>query len=262
MSQTISTWQQYARAVVRVDDLDPTYGFMNKARKLKGDAWANRMVTHLLLFYDLGGAVRCAENSTEDDFWNYVTHGYHLFNRGTERRHSRGELGKKYIANLRDRGTPSEIMEKLYGPTYTELYRNVLADFDGCGFGPYFIWKIMDIQDRCLGRPISLSLAEACKYMPDQPRKCAGATFPQLCLEDAIREVTDAVEDLPAPGCETRGCGYSEAETILCTIHSFFNTKTYSIGDDVHKRHKQLKEFPELLPLLPPDLDWSQYKRA
>jgi len=258
----IESWRDYARAVVEVDDLDPTYGFFNKARQVKGDEWANRAVLHLLLFYDLGGAVRAANDTWEETFWEYVANHYNEAKRGTERRHSRGDLGRRYIANLRERGTPMVIMERLHAPVYTEMYRKIEKEFAGCGFGPYFIWKIMDLQDRCLGRRVTLNMQEAIRYMPDQPRKCAAETFPTHTLEGAIRNVVEAVSDLAAPGDPNRGCGYSEAETILCTIHSFFKTKTYNIGDDITKRHKQLAEFPYLARLLPPQQDWSQYVRS
>lgn len=259
----IQNWRQFADITIAVHDLDPTYDFLYQASMVYGEDWSDRFMLHYLMFYNLGGAARAANGSTDDSFWDYVTNGYHLFKRGTERRHFRGELGSKAIGNLRKHGPPSEIIRDMYAPTYTELIKLFQTKFAGCGFGPYFIWKLMDLQDRVYGRPIRLNKDEALKYMPDEPRKCAATLWPHKALSSSLTDVTAFILNLPykAPGMPNRQCGYAEAETVLCMLKGFFITRTHTIGDDVASKHKQLADFPDLLALLPPNQDWSCYER-
>lgn len=259
----IQNWRDFATETIRVHDLDPTYDFLYAAKQEKGVEWASRFALHYLMFYDLGGAARCANSCDDDGFWDYITHGYFLFKRGTERRHSRGKLGETYVGNLRSKGTPTQILERMHMPIYADLVKKVDRDFKGCGFGPYFIWKVMDFQDRIFERPIRLNLEDALKYMPDEPRKCAASIWPNRSLKETLIKVTGHILHLPfqAPGVPNRPCQFAEAETVLCMLKGFFLTKSHTLGDDLASKHDSLKDFPDLLPLLPPQLDWSFYER-
>jgi hypothetical protein len=256
----ISRWDDFARLTVQTGDLDPMYDMMAKARQIKGDRWINRYALHFFMFYDAGGAARCANDDTP--FWSYVTNGYHLFRRGTERRHFRGDNGKTAVVSIQLKGEPEAVWSRMSAPTYTNLLANINQNFQQCQIGPYFAWKAMDILDRCLGFPVILTRAEAVKGIPDQPKECAKAVFPHLSLGDALDTVVDAIKDLPAPGVDNRNCGYSEAETVLCMLKGYFITKTHTIGDDVDEKHEQMKDFPDLCELLPTKQNWSKYERG
>lgn len=258
----ISNWRDFAKVTIETNDLDPTYVFLHNARKAKGDDWATKFAIHYLCFYDLGEAVMAAESSDQNTFWNYVLETYPIVHRGTERRHSRGEKGLEFIRNLASKGLPMDIWKKMYAPNYTSLVNTFKADFQNCGFGPYFVWKVMDFQDRIWGRPIHMTLADAVKHCPDEPRKCAKIVWPELHFHDAMEIVTDYVRKFPAPPSGDRQCSYAEAETVLCMMKGYFITKTHTIGDDVDSKYKQLARFPELLQYLPPKQDWSQYERG
>ena len=260
MPTVINSWQEYARTVIEVDDLDPTYNLMRKVRGVKGPDFLDRLTLHMFMFYDMGEAAKCAYATETGDFWEYIMDTYPTAKRGTERRHFRGSNGLGAIAAIRAKGTPHDFWVALHESNYTQLCYNILNNFQGCQIGPYFAWKAMDILDRCHGMPVSLSIREAVRGLPAQPLQCAKDVFPHLTTDQALSAIVEATYDLPAPGDPFRNCGYSEAETILCTIKGFFQTRTYKIGDDVAKRHKQLKDFPELRVLLPPNLDWTQYE--
>lgn len=257
----ISNWRDFADATVETHDLDPTYDFLYAARMDLGEAWAARFAVHYLMFYDLGGAARCADHTEDKDFWNYITHGYHLFKRGTERRHSRGKTGAKYVYNMSFMGSPLEIIEKMWAPDLTKLTKKIETDFVNCGFGPYFIWKVMDFQDRIFGNPVSLSMGEVLKFCPNEPRKCAAAVWPDVRFDDVIENVSKYIARWPAPGEPGGKCWYAEAETVLCMMKGFFLTRTHTIGDDVDTKWSQLRDFPHLHKYLPPQLDWSIYER-
>lgn len=260
--KSIETWYDFARVTVQTKDLDPTYDFLWNARQEMGDNWADRFALHMLMFYDLGGAVAAAQQTNEHNFWEYVLDNYTAFPRGTERRHSRGTLGLGYVTELSKRGSPTKLLGKMTGEYYTYLVKTVERDFKGCGFGPYFIWKVLDYQERCLGRAIYLTLDECLKYMPAEPRKCAATLWPHTSLRVVVDGVRKAIYNLPAPGSPDRLCSYQEVETVLCMLKGYFITKTHTIGDDIDEKHEQLRKWPEFLKFLPPKQDWSQYVRV
>jgi len=260
-STVIDTWQKFAKVTIETDDLDPSYIFLKRARELKGESWACRFVIHFLCFYDLGGAVKAADQTTDSSFWDYTIANFHAFPRGTERRHSRGDIGLGYITNLSQHGSPTRIWGMMQAPTYTDLVRTFNYGFKGCGFGPYFIWKVLDLQERVWGRKISLSLEEAVRYCPDEPRRCATFLWPEERFSEVMTKVALYVSNFPAPN-GGRPCSYQEAETVLCMLKGYFITKTHTIGDDVDEKHNQLYRWPELQALLPPKQDWRQYERG
>jgi hypothetical protein len=218
-----------------------------------------RFALHYFMFYDLGGAARCAYDDTP--FWSYVTNGYQLFKRGTSRRHFRGDKGLTAIRGLCEHGEPGDVFAAMYQPTYAGLVHHLQDDFQGCEIGPYFSWKLMDIFDRCLGRPVRCSLPETLKFLPETPRKGAKTFFPDKNLTEALMSIVRTISHLPAPGIDNRSCDLPEAETILCAIYGY-QKGTYKVGDDISSRHEELKDFPELLKMLPPNRDWSKYARG
>lgn len=258
----ITNWRDFAKVTIETRDLDPTYVFLYNARKAKGNDWATRFVMHYLCFYDLGDAVGAANRTGQEDFWEYTINNYPYFNRGTERRHSRGQLGLSYVQHLSSHGTPYDIWNDMYAPNYVDLVKKFKVNYIGCGFGPYFVWKVMDFQDRVWGAPIRVTLEDAVRYCPDDPRKCAKILWPELHFQDVMEIVHDYVKKFPAPPSGDRMCSYAEAETVLCMLKGYFITKTHTVGDDIDSKYKQLARHPELLQYLPPKLDWSQYERG
>ena len=241
-------------------DLDPTYDFLFAAKQDQGQDWLNRFSLHYLMFYDLGGALAAARDTEEANFWAYVQDNYDDFPRGTERRHSRGVVGRLYLENMVTKGTPRGIMRDMYSPSYSGLVSVMISRFKSCGFGPYFIWKVMDFQDRIYERPVRLSLLEADKYCPDEPRRCANTLW-DMPFPHVLSFVAGSIKDMPAPGAPDRTCDLPEAETILCMLKGWGVTKTHTIGDDVDSKWEQLRKFPEFHKYLPTKQDWSKYER-
>lgn len=261
--ELISNWRDFAKATILTNDLDPTYVFLYNAKKELGESWATRFAVHYLCFYDLGGAIRAANQTHDNTFWAYVLGNYREFPRGTERRHSRGELGLGYVTELSKRGSPQRVWEWMGNSrNYSDLVLRFKMDFQNCGFGPYFIWKVLDFQERIWDNPITLSLDEAVKYCPNDSRKCAAILWPDKDFKTALTDVTDYISQFLAPPKGDRPCSYQEAETILCMLKGYFITKTHTIGDDVDSKYAQLAHFPEYHRFLPPKQDWIRYVRA
>ena len=258
MSIIINNWRQFARVTVETGDIDPMYFLMNGMDK----SYRERFATHFFMFYHAGEAAKCAGETTNGTFWDYVVKNYDSCRRGTERRHFRGDKGKQAIMSMEMIGPPNQIWEEMYATDLSRLTEKIRSKFKGCQIGPYFIWKAMDILDRCMDLPVNLRLSEAVKGMPEEPFKCARTLWPNLSVEKALALVTDEIKDLPAPGAIGKKCGYAEAETVLCMIKGFFLTKSHTIGDDVEEKYYQLRDYPELHKYLPARLDWTQYVRA
>jgi hypothetical protein len=254
-------WRRFARFTVQTKDLDPMYDLIYNGRMKYGLDWAEQYALTFFLFYDAGEAAKMARVPT-DEYWEVIANWYPHFKRGTERRHFRGDKGFTAVSRMRKMGDPHTIWETMYGTTYTELRKNIEVYFHSCQIGPYFIWKAMDIMDRCLGMPIDCSGEEALVGLPDEPREAAKYFFPDLTLIETLYQVSQEVEEMTAPGEPNRMCDYPEAETILCMMKGYFGTKTHTIGDDVDEKHEQLKDYPELRSLLPPQLIWKTYEQA
>lgn len=249
-------WTNFAVNLVSTGEIDPPYEIIHKGGQLYGDEWAERFALHYFLFYDLGGAARCAEDTTP--FWSYVTRGYEHFKRGKARRHFRGKNGDKAIRLLSEYPTPGDLFAALYEPTYVDMYYLIEDKFEGCQIGDYFRWKLMDIFDRCLGRPVSLNMKEVLKFLPETPRKGAKQFFPNQNLTTSLMSVVRTISHLPAPGNPNRPCDLPEAETILCAMYGA-RKGTYHFGMDLDHRRQELKDFPHLVTLLPAHQDWSKY---
>lgn len=260
MSILVNNWGQFARITVQTHDLDPMYDFINNARQVKGQTWADKFALHFFMFYDAGGAAAAADHN--GDFWKYVLDNFDKFKRGTERRHYRSEKGFKAAKRLSSFGSPSNVWENMYRQNYTDMVNNIKDKFFGCEIGPYFMWKAYDLMDRGLGLSISLTLDEAARNIPDEPRKCAAVVFPDLSLKEVLAKVAVQIQDLPAPGSDNRTCSYSEAETVLCMMKGYFLTKTHQIGDDIQEKHMQLASHPEYLQFLPKRVNLNDYKRG
>jgi len=256
----ITSWRDFAEITVDTHDLDPMYDLIYGIRRRYGMPAAERYALHFFLFYDAGEAAGCMFSKVP--FWTYIDNNYRTCRRGTERRHFRGDNGSRAIAILRTIGEPRDVWGTLYRPNYDEFVHNVNTNFKGCQIGPYFMWKAMDIFDRCLGQPMELYHRTAAKYMPEEPLKCAKAVWPDSPAMFSLERVVTAIAHLTAPGEPNRACSYPEAETVLCMMKGYFITKTHTVGDDVAEKHRQLKDYPLLTEILPKQQDWKQYVRG
>jgi len=225
------------------------YQMAYHARALKGEEWVKRYCLHFLLFYHAGDAARAAE-----EHWSWSRYEYEFDNlqRGTERRHYRGAQGRNAMARLRGATeSPATAFESMVAGNYTSLvHLFTKGPFRGCGFGEYFIWKVLDLQTRVFDHDIELSLDEACQYLPKEPKEAAVHVFPDLSRSQALETVLAHIQSIPL-GYRAGYCALQEAETVLCMIKGAFITKTHQIGDDIEDKRKALDGWPELQSLLP-----------
>lgn len=240
MTESIKTWQRFAQVLIETNELDPTYPLIKNLHETMDKWWFSRFMIYFMLFYDLGGAIKCADNTRSANFWDYVTDASNnpQTKRGSARRHFRGLNASRAIAVLRGFDL-YELVEDWHAPTYTELYRKMTTKYARSQMGPYFIWKLYDLQNICLDRPISLSLDEAVKFMPEEPRQNAAMAFPKASFRQVLTVMTAEVAELPHPVREGY-CGLAEVETILCAFKGYFGTKSHWVGQDIAQRHEEL----------------------
>jgi len=261
MTEQIKNWQRFAEVLIETNELDPTYSVIKGLYETMDRGWFSRFMVYFMLFYDLGDAVKCADSTKVDNFsfWNYVTDAAEnpKTKRGGARRHFRGLNASRAIATLR-KFPLYELVDDWYAPTYTSIYLKMVSKYAGTQMGPYFIWKLYDIQNICLGRPIKLSLDEALKYMPEEPRKNAGMFFPEYTFRQVLTVMTAEVAKYPHP-VRDGYCGYAEVETILCALKGYFGTKSHWIGEDIGSRYDELSLYPNIQDLLPPPIVRGTY---
>ena len=249
------------------------YSVIAGLNKTKPRDWMGRYIMAFLLYYDAGQAADLADGLTDENFWDRLIElegeGFQKLKRGTERRHFRGAAALKALQNFKNRpiNQPWSLLKHMYygdivsyepqdDPTYTELYKRMTNAYSGTQFGPYFIWKLYDIFNVCLDMPITLSLDEALKYMPEEPRKAAIAIFGDF--QRGLIKVADYVNQFDHPVRPGR-CEYAEAETVLCMLKGAFLTRTHTIGDDIYEKRVQLELHSELRELLPPLVPAKEY---
>ena len=243
-------WKEFATITISTNDLDPTYQMLYHARTEYGDDWVARFCLHMLMFYHIGEAADAAFIEG-DKFWEHVQDNYETCKRGTERRHFRGEAGRRSISSLiqASGNAPQGLLARFHSPLYPTLYRNISSALEG--FGAYFIWKWADYLDSVFLMPIDYN--GALPYMPDQPIKCAKKLWPNQSVEATLSMVVDYISQMDAPPSHTRKCDIPEAETILCMLKGYFITHSHKIGDDIDDKHKALGDDPyNLARFLPP----------
>lgn len=261
----VRTWQDYAKAVIETQELDPVYVMIYNASLVKGQDWAKLFCLHMLMFYHTGEAAAAAEEGP-NYFYTHILDQYATLRRGTERRHYRGRNGLDSLQSVRDYSPyPLDFFDKLRSQQGTAdplkffplpiPYLNVRKEFGKMrGFGDYFIWKACDYMDRCLDLPIDYRTG--LPHIPAGAAKWVSGKYPGVPLTAVLHDVAEKICEYPAPGVPSRGCSISEAETVLCGLHGYFVSKSHKIGDDIEHNHKDLGEDPhDLRRHLPPMLE-------
>jgi Alpha-glutamyl/putrescinyl thymine pyrophosphorylase clade 2 len=256
--EDIRTWQKFAEVTIETNDLDPMYQMLRGARKLKGDAWVRRFCMHFLMFYHAGESAKAAN---EGWGWDRYRHEFDHLQRGTERRHFRAAQGFNALKMLIGASeTPSEAFQGMVAGTYSQLARLFSSGrFQRCGFGPYFTWKVLDLQTRVFDYPIDISIAEAMKGLPSEPVIAAERLWPNRPVIESLAAVTQHIQHTVLPFGGMGNCGLQEAETILCMLKGAFITRVHQIGDDIDDKYSALTGYPELQALLPARVPPNQY---
>ena len=289
MTVKIHDWKEFAKVTIEINDLDTTYVMLYNARKVLGDDYVKRFCIAMLMFYHVGEAAHFARLK-DNEFWDAVLKDYVTIRRGRERRHFRGMQGIRSIASLigqaRDASEasdvlqaiplaraslarhsdsprrPEDLFDRMVAPSYPLLVQLFAKNWKG--FGAYFVWKVLDYQERIFDHQIDVS--QCYNYVPDLPRQCAEKLWPGRPLKDVLDEMEDYLKQFPAPPKYDRPCGVQEAETILCMWKTAYFSGFHQVGDEIEDRYNELKqvetcsEVAALISCLPPKQDASQWE--
>lgn len=221
-----SDWRKFATLMFKLEDADPGYMLLRRA-----DLSYSQKLRYVLAwctFYNPGLAARASDFQGEK-FYAFLRKVYPTAKRASERRHFRGQAGLKALAQWQDLyPKPEAMVEACFGSTYLEVRKNMqhMAQM-----GDYFYWKLADIQDTVMGKPVGFTGCE--KYMPKVPQQGAQIIYEleaeiPFCLadlKDITGLVTEYIEDIPYPVKGGRKLALQEAETVCCVF------KQHVVGD-------------------------------
>jgi hypothetical protein len=205
----------------KLEDADPGYMLLRRAdlplaQKL-------RYVLAWCTFYNPGLAAR-ASDFQGAKFYEFLRYVYPHAKRASERRHFRGQAGLKALAQWQSLyPKPEAMIEACFASSYLQVRKNMshMAQM-----GDYFYWKLADIQDTVMGKPVDFTGCE--KYMPKVPKQGAdmiGDMENLFTLEVIMGVVTAHVGKLAYPVKEGRKLALQEAETVCCVF------KQHVVGD-------------------------------
>jgi len=205
----------------KLEDADPGYMLLRRAdlplaQKL-------RYVLAWCTFYNPGLAAR-ASDFQGAKFYEFLRYVYPHAKRASERRHFRGQSGLKALAQWQSLyPKPEAMIEACFASSYLQVRKNMshMAQM-----GDYFYWKLADIQDTVMGKPVDFTGCE--KYMPKVPKQGAdmiGDMENLFTLEIIMGVVTAHVSKLAYPVKEGRKLALQEAETVCCVF------KQHVVGD-------------------------------
>lgn len=264
----VEDWRDFARILIQTNELDPAYDVIAQLDcRYEDPTWMGDFMIYYIMFYDLLGAYKCAEYFRENNsklsmtYWTYLLRAAAdpKTRRGGARRHFRADNALYAIEKLASFGmTPAELWRDFHAPTYHDLYVKMTTKYAGSQIGPYFIWKILDLQEVCCVNDIELDLKQALKYLPEPPRKAAARFFPNYSLSETLVQIVEFIQQFPNP-VNSRPCSYQEAETILCAFNGYYGSRVHWIGEDIQNYHDQLASEPDLQLLLPPVIAKGTY---
>jgi hypothetical protein len=240
----ITTLRQFCEVLIETGEIDPSYIMLHRLRSTKGDEWVKRFCVAYLLFYHTGTAANAAQYEGVD-FWSYLNGAFNEPNtRGTERRHFRGDNGRKALHELWARYMHPESwfdLPRYHSPNYGIFY-DLIKHHKIPQFGDYFIWKWNDFS-MCVFDD-DRDMRKITRYLPQPPRKALTSIWKDEHYSLGLARLTQMISDIPEPfaGTPRRMCGPSEAETIACSIKGYIMVHPPTpVGYDIEEKKQQLR---------------------
>jgi len=241
----VRTFEEFARVDIYTGDIDPVYFAIYRAREHFGETWATRFAVAMLCYYHTGISAVAADFEGEE-FWDHILQQYPTAPRAAERRHWRGQQGLNSLASMKSLSpNPNEFFHHLYPLSGSGTYQFVkkACEKNLKGFGAYFVLKICDYMDRCLGMPIT-SYAGLAENLPTLPAQAAELLYPGRTAPTAFALACNRLEPLGllAPPLFDRLIGPAEVETILCDWKRA-KYGSHLVGDDVKDKRNSLRGY-------------------
>lgn len=251
-------WKEFARLTIATDDLDPVYVALYKSGMPEDMLmrWCAAFVT----YYHMGTACQVCELQG-DEFWYELWNRYDTAPRASERRHFRGESGRKALKSwINTYGTPEKFFQSCMRKSFMELLKANIPQI-----GTYFTWKCMDLREAVFGYDVDWSESEY--HLVGLPMSGLEVIFPEcgkrkpMPYSKALLELASAISHLDAPPRYARKCGVAEAETIACMIKAYYLNKK-PIGKDIEEKRNDLLGYGDIadhilshMPKIPDNLE-------
>ena len=240
LPQTIRTFEEFAKVDIYTGDIDPVYWGIYRAHSLMDKGWATRFSVAMLAYYHTGTAAKAADLEGIP-FWDYLESIFEGTQtpRAAERRHFRGEGGRKTLASMRAIASNPDRWYDAVPRSYKGIVRHCSENLSG--FGPYFQLKMCDYMDRCLDIPVT-DMSGLAENLPTLPGKAARLLYPDRREAFAFNLACERVYalNLLAPPLFDRPVGPAEVETILCDWKRA-KYGAHWVGDDVQDKRESLK---------------------
>lgn len=235
----------FGKQLLESYDLDPLYVI------LAGTSWSERMMKRFLLaywiFYSAGVACKVAESKSfyRTMFEMDANHAP----RGHERRHLRGQAFIDCVNGLKSFGTPEQVVDAMTVGNDFQTIAKAVQTFRG--FGPWMSFKIADMTERVLQKPVDFSNAEIGVYK-DPVKGAALIMFGDQNHPITLDELHDVFSSLQhdfrhykAPPYQDRLINIQELETIACKYKSHVN-KHYPLWTDTQEIYHGLEGYGDM----------------
>jgi len=236
------SWQDFAAKTIATDDLDPVYVALHNCGMPEDMLmrWCAAFVT----YYHMGTACKMCEY-TGNKFWYELLMAYDTAPRATERRHFRGEAGRKALQRWwLDYSEPEKFFAACMQPSFMKLLNKNIPQV-----GTYFTWKCMDLREAVFGYDVDWTGSE--KHLVTSPKQGMQIIFPELAEQpnpdyaEALHRVVDGIKHLKAPPRRVRSCGIAEAETVCCGAKQYYKNKT-AVGHDILQKRAALQGYGDI----------------
>lgn len=257
---------EWGRRLIHTEDHDPIYSMLAAA---EDEGTLDRPTLKRWLFaywccYDAGVSSYLALK-TGDEFWSVLrtaaenkigpdVFGANAFEerwpRAAERRHWRGDKASHPIDWAKHRKfTPEGLVDFMTindKPGVVSQRDIVKRTTQVPQMGPWIAFKIADMAERVLGRPVTFSNRIVTLYR--DPRKGAEMAMPLLGVDNPEKVgpiFLEAYRYMDAPPRLDRKVNIQEVETVLCKWKSARNGR-YKIGTDTKHLRSSLSNWGDL----------------
>jgi hypothetical protein len=251
--------EDFGAHLLSTGDLDPVYIALWKS-DFEFEVMARWLVAYWCLYHC--GAASYLAGLSDAEFWDTLmvaainkepapTGG--RWPRAAERRHWRGQQAVNSVESLRSWETAAELVHHLQSgdmdfAAVSKRVQNLR------GFGPWIAFKVADMIDRVICRPVNFD--EAAVFMFKDPAKAAimlwDQRHPDLPARDVlstrgaiammVEYLTKVFASFQAPPLNDRPVGLQEVETVLCKWKSHMNGH-YPLFKDTDEINEGLLEW-------------------
>ncbi len=234
----------FARQLIESLDLDPLYVALWKSQISRRQL--SRFLVAYFCFYHAGLSCWLSEQPKFFEAMLHVARSGTKYPRGTERRHFRGNLAIRSIANLSSQfSSAEELVDWLIdaGPRADAVMKRVKTLY---GFGEWICWKVPDMLERLglakiqfVDRDVDLMFPSVQEGALEVSRRYSPGDDP---LMRAHRYLLQNLGRLKAPPKYDRPLNVQETETIFCKWKSHLNGH-YPVGKDSREIREGLFRF-------------------